>query len=134
MLWNACDLVVPWNDPHRDLDRKLAVAPEGLRVALRGDEIVGTVMVGYEGHRGWINYLAVAPEHRRGGVGRRLMDDAQAWLRQRGCPKINLQVRHGNDAALRFYEAVGFKVDACVSLGMRLEDDTTEQAMGRRDG
>jgi ribosomal protein S18 acetylase RimI-like enzyme len=85
--------------------------------------IVGSVMAGYEGHRGWINYLAVLPECRRRGVGRALMAEAERLLRAAGCPKINLQVRAGNAEVLGFYRAIGFAVDEVVSLGKRLEVD-----------
>ena len=97
--------------------------PEWFLVAARGNEIVGTVMAGYEGHRGWINYLGVAPALQRGGLGRRLMDEAEARLRAAGCPKINLQVRPDNTVAIAFYERIGFAVEGAISLGKRLERD-----------
>ncbi len=122
-LWEACGLVMPWNDPGKDLDRKLAVGDGGLLVLEEAGVAVGTVMVGYEGHRGWLNYLAVSPTHRRRGCGERLVRAAEDWLAERGCPKVNLQVRTANTAAARFYEAVGFRVDDCVSYGKRLIDD-----------
>lgn len=123
-LWHACGLVVPWNDPHRDIARKLKVQPEMFLVGCAGEELVATVMAGYEGHRGWINYLAVHPSSQRSGLGRRMMDEAEDRLRAAGCPKINLQVRTGNEEVLAFYEAIGFSVDDAVSLGKRLEPDT----------
>lgn len=122
-LWRACGLVVPWNDPDKDIDRKRSFQPDLLLVAEEDGAIVATVMAGYEGHRGWINYLAVHPEHRRNGLGRRMMDEAEARLRALGCPKINLQVRKTNTHALGFYEAIGYKVDESVSLGKRLVED-----------
>jgi ribosomal protein S18 acetylase RimI-like enzyme len=122
-LWKACGLTRPQNDPHKDIARKLKVNPEWFLVAERDGEIVGTVMAGYEGHRGWINYLGVAPVLQRGGLGRRLMDEAEARLRAAGCPKINLQVRPDNRAAIAFYERIGFAVEGAVSLGKRLEKD-----------
>lgn len=122
-LWRACGLTRPQNDPHKDIARKLKVNPEWFLVAERDGEIVGTVMAGYEGHRGWINYLGVAPALQRGGLGRRLMDEAEARLRAAGCPKINLQVRPDNRAAIAFYERIGFAVEGAVSLGKRLEKD-----------
>jgi ribosomal protein S18 acetylase RimI-like enzyme len=90
---------------------------------ISGGEIVGSVMAGYEGHRGWINYLAVAPRFRKQGHGRQLMEAAETLLRARGCPKINLQVRASNTEVIRFYEAIGFVVDDVVSFGKRLEHD-----------
>jgi ribosomal protein S18 acetylase RimI-like enzyme len=122
-LWRACGLTRPQNDPHKDIARKLKVNPEWFLVAERAGEIVGTVMAGYEGHRGWINYLGVAPALQRGGLGRRLMDEAEARLRAAGCPKINLQVRPDNRAAIAFYERIGFAVEGAISLGKRLERD-----------
>ncbi len=122
-LWRACGLTRPQNDPRKDIARKLKVNPEWFLVAERGSEIVGTVMVGYEGHRGWINYLGVAPALQRGGLGRRLMNEAERRLRAAGCPKINLQVRPDNRAAIAFYERIGFAVEGTVSLGKRLEKD-----------
>ena len=92
-------------------------------VAVMDGAIAGTVMAGYEGHRGWINYLATSPEHRRRGIARRLMQHAERLLKEAGCPKMNLQVRAGNAAAVAFYRAIGFNVDEVVSMGKRLEDD-----------
>lgn len=124
-LWTTCGLVVPWNDPHRDIQRKLKVQPEMFLVACfePDSRIVGTVMAGYDGHRGWINYLAVHPEHRRKGIGRQLMSEAERRLRAAGCPKINLQVRSGNASVIAFYREAGFTPDDVVSLGKRLEVD-----------
>lgn len=122
-LWRRCEVTRPWNDPHKDINRKLAVQRELFLVAECDDRIVGTVMAGYEGHRGWINYLAVDPDDRRLGYGRALMAEAERLLRARGCPKINLQVRAGNDGAIAFYERLGFADDKVVSFGKRLEHD-----------
>ncbi len=122
-LWTACGLVVPWNDPRRDIERKRKIQPEMFLVAHSENRIIATVMAGYEGHRGWINYLAVHPQHRRAGIGKRMMDEAESRLRAAGCPKINLQVRSNNSAVIHFYEQIGFKPDDVVSLGKRLEPD-----------
>ena len=122
-LWTACDLVRLWNDPYKDIARKLNAQPELFLVGLEDEQVVGTVMAGYEGHRGWINYLAVSLEQQGRGLGRQLMDEAEKRLRALGCPKINLQVRSGNDAVRAFYEAVGYKLDEVVSFGKRLEPD-----------
>ena len=122
-LWTDCGLVVPWNDPRRDIERKLRAQPELLLVGCEGDKIIAAVMVGYDGHRGWINYLAVAPSHRRLGIGRRIMAEAEARLRALGCPKINLQVRTGNREAMEFYRRIGFAADDVVPFGKRLEND-----------
>ncbi len=122
-LWQDCGLVKPWNDPHKDIARKLAVDPELLLVALLEGELVATVMVGYEGHRGWINYLAVSPAQRRSGLGRLMMAEAEQCLLDRGCPKINLQVRSSNREVIAFYLALGYAVDDVVGMGKRLEKD-----------
>jgi len=132
-LWERCGLTRPWNDPRRDITRKQAVRPDLFLVGVEEGEIlnrefhapivVGTVMVGYDGHRGWINYLAVAPEHRRHGLGRALMAEAERLLLAEGCPKINLQVRSGNAEALEFYRRLGYGVDEVVSLGKRIVAD-----------
>ncbi len=122
-LWQACGLVKPQNDPRKDIARKLRVNPEWFLVAESGGRIVGAVMAGYEGHRGWINYLAVDPARRRAGLGRALMAEAERVLRAAGCPKINLQVRPENRDVVAFYEAIGFSVEGAISLGKRLERD-----------
>jgi ribosomal protein S18 acetylase RimI-like enzyme len=122
-LWQACDLVRPWNDPHKDIRRKLGVNPEWFLVGEQDGRIVGTVMAGYEGHRGWINYLAVEPAAQRRGLGRALMAEAERLLRAAGCPKVNLQVRSTNAAVIAFYRRLGYTVDEVTSLGRRLESD-----------
>jgi ribosomal protein S18 acetylase RimI-like enzyme len=122
-LWQRCELTRPWNDPDRDIDRKLALDDGLLLVAEAPGGIVGTVMVGYEGHRGWANYLAVDPERRGERVGSSLMAAAEERLRAVGCPKLNLQVRRGNAGAVAFYEAIGFVEDDVVSMGKRLIED-----------
>jgi ribosomal protein S18 acetylase RimI-like enzyme len=122
-LWRRCGLVQPQNDPAKDIARKARVRPDLFRVGVLDGRIVGTIMIGYEGHRGWINYLAVCPDRRKKGIGRRLMDEAERLLRAEGCPKINLQVRTSNLEVLAFYKAIGFLQDDVVSLGKRLEHD-----------
>jgi ribosomal protein S18 acetylase RimI-like enzyme len=122
-LWHECGLVRPTNDPGRDIARKERVRPDLLLVGTLGATVVASAMVGYEGHRGWINYLAVAPAHRQRGFGRALLAEAERRLRAEGCPKINLQVRSDNAEALAFYRAVGYAVDPVLSLGRRLEHD-----------
>jgi ribosomal protein S18 acetylase RimI-like enzyme len=124
-LWGRCDLIRPTNDPRKDIARKLKVRGDLFLVAENADGIVGTIMIGYEGHRGWINYLAVAPEQRRRGLGRKLMAEAEQRLRAEGCPKINLQVRKRNVEAVRFYEALRYRQDEVLSFGLRLEEDVS---------
>jgi ribosomal protein S18 acetylase RimI-like enzyme len=122
-LWSRCGLTRPWNDPHKDIARKLAVRPDLFLVAEVDGSVIGTVMVGYDGHRGWINYLGVDPDCRRRGVGRALMTEAERLLRLEGCPKINLQVRTGNTEMIEFYRRIGYATDDVVSMGRRLEHD-----------
>jgi len=122
-LWERCGLTRPQNNPYRDIARKLAEQPDLLLVAAEQASLVGSVMAGYEGHRGWVNYLGVDPSRRRNGLGRALMVAAESALSARGCPKINLQVRAGNAEALAFYRSLGYAIDDVVSLGKRLEID-----------
>ena len=130
-LWQTCDLTRPQNDPAKDIARKLRVNPEWFLVAevpsgAAGGEVAslaGSVMAGYEGHRGSINYLAVEPTHQRNGLGGALMAAAEGQLRAAGCPKINLQVRPENAGAIEFYRKIGFVVEGAISLGKRLEVD-----------
>ena len=122
-LWRECVLVVPWNNPQRDIERKMQVQPELFFVGEMDGRIVATVMAGYEGHRGWLNYLAVAPDEQKQGLGRQIVEYAIEKLRERGCPKINLQVRASNKEVIAFYESLGFQVEDTISLGMRLIND-----------
>jgi ribosomal protein S18 acetylase RimI-like enzyme len=121
-LWRDCDLV-RWTDPRKDVARKLRVNPEWFLVGEEEGRVMATCMVGYEGHRGWINLLAVAPSLQGSGHGRAMVAEAERLLRAAGCPKINLQVRTSNLAVLAFYRRLGFKVDEVVSLGKRLLPD-----------
>ena len=128
-LWEACGLTRQWNGPRRDLARKLAHDPELLLVgtapddAATGNQVVAIVMAGYEGHRGWLNYLAVDPVHNGRGFGRAIVAEGERRLGALGCPKTNLQVRHDNAAAIGFGEALGYVVDDAVSMGRRLIHD-----------
>ncbi len=122
-LWFACQLVVPANNPKRDIDRKLLVNPELFLVGSLNQKIVATCMAGYDGHRGWINYLAVSPDHRRQGIATMIMKAAEKRLKSLGCSKINIQIRATNTAVLAFYERIGFANDDVLSMGKRLEPD-----------
>ena len=122
-LWDHCGLLRPWNDPQKDIARKLVVRPDLFLVGVNNGDVVATVMVGYDGHRGWKNYLAVSPDHQRQGLGRAIMQAAEQRLRESGCPKINLQVRTTNQQVIDFYRSLGFQLDDVVSLGKRLERD-----------
>ncbi|MCP4363584.1 MAG: GNAT family acetyltransferase [Chloroflexi bacterium] len=122
-LWQACGLVKPWNDPHKDIQRKLPVGREFFLVGELNGEIVACAMGGYEGHRGWINYLAVHPRQQKMGYGRALMTHLEEMLTAVGCPKINLQIRESNLDVIRFYQAIGYTQDKVVSFGKRLIPD-----------
>ena len=121
--WRSCDLIRAWNDPQKDISRKLQVRPDLFLVGLLNGQIVASVMAGYEGHRGWLNYLAVAPEHQRRGYARAIVDEAERLLRAAGCPKINLQIRSSNHGVIEVYRRLGYSVDDVVSMGKRLEHD-----------
>lgn len=119
-LWYRCSLVVPWNDPQQDIWLKLQVQPELFLVGLIETQVVATIMAGYEGHRGWLNYLAVAPEYQRQGIGQYMVEQATIKLKSMNCPKINIQIRAANAVVLQFYENLGFKIDDVISMGKRL--------------
>lgn len=123
-LWQACDLTRPWNDPVADFDRALATSMSDILVFHDRDVLIASVMVGYDGHRGWVYYLAVHPEHRRKGLGRDMMVAAEAWLRERDAPKIQLMVRSDNADVIAFYEAFGLERQEVVTLGRRLDGDS----------
>lgn len=122
-IWQRCDLTRPWNNPVRDIARKCQVNPELFLVATHGDTLVGTVMVGYDGHRGWMNYLAVDPDAQGQSVGTQLVTMAERLLTERGCPKLNLQIRSSNAQVIAFYRQLGYTQDEVVSLGKRLISD-----------
>ncbi|MCZ6882292.1 MAG: GNAT family acetyltransferase [Gammaproteobacteria bacterium] len=122
-LWKDCGLVVPWNDLVKDIERKLKFDRDLLLVGELAGEIVASVMGGYEGHRGWINYLAVSPRHQRKGYGRLIMEVVELAIRQKGCPKINLQIRGSNTDMASFYQAIGYDIENVIGLGKRLEPD-----------
>lgn len=138
-LWEVCGLTRPWNDPRADIARKLSVQPELFLVAEVGPtapgaqagtvsdrepgEIVGSVMAGYDGHRGWMYYLATAPEHRGIGLGRALVAEAERRLEAMGCPKAQLMVRSDNAAAVGFYSGLGYETNDVLVLGKRLIAD-----------
>jgi len=128
-IWERCGLTRPWNDPGRDIARKQAVDDGLFLVAVHsgdavGDEaVVGSAMFGYDGHRGWVNYLAVDPDHQGQDIARTLMDRGEEMLIRLGCPKLNLQVRSDNRNAIAMYRRLGYDVDDVVSLGKRLIPD-----------
>jgi len=122
-LWEACGLTRPWNDPRRDIARKLTTQPELFLVGTIDAAVMASAMIGYDGHRGWVYYLAVAQAHRGADHGSTLMRLAERLLTERGCPKINLLVRSTNAGVIEFYRKLGYAQDEAVSLGRRLIAD-----------
>ncbi len=119
-LWAECGLQ-RWSDPRKDIARKLKVNPEWFLVGEIDGVVMATCMLGYEGHRAWINLLGVAPAYQKGGHGKALLAEAERLMRAEGCAKINLQVRTTNTGVIAFYGRLGFKLDEVVSMGKRLE-------------
>ena len=119
-LWHRCNLVVPQNDPKKDIAMKLKVQPELFFVGVILSSIVSTVMSGYDGHRGWIYYLAVDPDFQKRGIARRMVEEVESKLRKLGCSKINLQVRNSNNFVIAFYKHIGFGDDDVIGMGKKL--------------
>jgi len=122
-LWHDCNLIVPWNDPVNDIQRKLEVGTELFLIDEFDDKLIASVMGGYDGHRGWIYYLAVAPMYRNRGFAQDMMAEMESRLTELGCPKINLLVRSTNIEVIEFYQSLGYVADQSVSLGKRLISD-----------
>ncbi|MEH3038444.1 MAG: GNAT family acetyltransferase [Sphingomonas paucimobilis] len=126
-LWHACGLTRPWNDPEADFARALGGAGSTILVARDGDVPVGSVMVGHDGHRGWLYYLAVRPALQGRGIGTALFDAAEQWLSARSVPKLQLMVREDNEAALAFYRRLGLEQQNVIVFGRFLDDATKVQ-------
>lgn len=127
-LWEVPGLTRPWNDPRRDIERKLAVQPELFLVAVDpADRVVGSVMAGYDGHRGWLYYLASDPGHRGQGIGRALVVEAERRLLAYGCPKVQLMVRTENEQAMAFYDRLGYERFEVATTGRRLIADDAQE-------
>ncbi|KFX05961.1 acetyltransferase [Pectobacterium betavasculorum] len=122
-LWERCDLLRPWNDPEMDIERKLNHDPDLFLVAEVNGEIVGSVMGGYDGHRGSAYYLGVHPDFRGRGIANALISRLEKKLIARGCPKLNLMVREDNDAVIGMYEKLDYEIVDCILLGKRLIED-----------
>lgn len=120
-LWETCGLTRPWNDPNDDIDRAIAAREATILVGYARDQLIGSVMAGHDGHRGWVYYLAVDPAQQGRGLGRELMEEAGLWLLSRGAPKLELMVREGNDRAAKFYEALGFERQPVTVYGKWLK-------------
>ncbi|SMB43530.1 putative acyltransferase with acyl-CoA N-acyltransferase domain [Serratia proteamaculans] len=122
-LWERCDLLRPWNDPEMDIERKLNHDPDLFLVAEVGGEVVGSVLGGYDGHRGSAYYLGVHPDYRGRGIANALISRLEKKLIARGCPKIQLMVREDNDTVIEMYEKLGYEIQNVTSLGKRLIED-----------
>jgi len=120
-LWQACGLTRPWNDPAADARRAIDGATSAVLGLADGEVLLGTVMVGVDGHRGWMYYLAVDPGRRREGLGRVLVTAAEAWLRRHGAPKVQLMVRGSNTSTLAFYQRLGYTDQDVAVLGKFLD-------------
>lgn len=119
-LWNTCGLTRPWNDPDKDIDRKMSFQPDLFFVCEVDNVVVGSAMAGYDGHRGSLFYLAVLPSLQGESYGQQLMSHAEQALQSLGCPKLNIVVRSSNDVVLGFYNKLSYSTDDVVSLGKRL--------------
>ena len=120
-LWHAAGLTRPWNDPVADLERAVAGPASTVLAVTSSGRLVGTVMLGHDGHRGWVYYLAVAGEWQRRGVGTALMRACEQWLVDRDIPKLQLMVRSDNAGARSFYAPLGYDPVDVVVLGRRLD-------------
>lgn len=118
-LWQECGLTRPWNDPYGDFERAVEGDSSMILGTYDGDELIGTAMVGVDGHRGWVYYVATSPDRRGQGIGHALMAAAEDWVSSRGTPKIQLMVRRSNTAVVDFYNALGYEEQDCVVLGRR---------------
>lgn len=123
-LWRTCDLTRLWNDPVSDFTKAVENSTSDILLLTISDTLIATIMVGFDGHRGWVYYLAVHPDHRRRGLGKRMMEAAEDWLRERGAPKIQLMVRSDNADVIAFYEALGLERQDVVTLGRRLDGES----------
>lgn len=115
-LWQVCGLTRPWNDPSADIALARARENSDILVAEQAGILTVTVMIGHDGHRAWVYYLAVDPDHRRKGLARVAMDAAEEWARARGVPKMHLMVRPENRAVMSFYDALGYEVGATTLM------------------
>lgn len=120
-LWHESGLTRPWNDPHADLTRATDSPCSTVLAAVEDGVLTGTAMVGHDGHRGWVYYLAVRPGRRRAGLGRDLMNASERWLMQRKVPKVNLMVRTTNTSVVAFYESLGYEDGEVLVLGKVLD-------------
>jgi len=122
-LWQRCALTVPWNDPYKDIERKVLFQPELFLIGTIDGRVAATAMGGYDGHRGWIYYLGVDPQFRGNGFGSMIVEELESKIRALGCQKINLMVRATNAEVINFYSRLGYRTDDVVALGKRITPD-----------
>jgi hypothetical protein len=120
-LWSDCGLTRPWNPPDRDIDFCLKSKHGAILIGELDGQIAASVMVGHDGHRGWVYYVAADPNQQRKGLGAAIMAAAEAWLQQRGVPKVMLLIRPENKKVARFYKALGYAVEPRVLMTRRLD-------------
>jgi len=119
-LWKICNLIVPWNNPRTDIQRKLSENPELFFVGTIENRLIATCIAGFDGHRGWVYYVAVHPDYQQNGIATKIMEHAEIKLREIGCPKIQLMVRESNLGVIEFYKKIGYKIDPLVTMGKTL--------------
>ena len=122
-LWNDCELTVSWNNPRKDVSRKLTEKPDIFLVGEINGKVIACVMGGYDGHRGSINYMAVSPQHQKQGYAKQLMKEVESRLLKLGCPKINIMIRDTNKKVIQFYKSIGYSTDPVICMGKRLIPD-----------
>ena len=122
-IWKECGLIRSWNNPKKDVQRKVITQKDLFFVAGLSNRIIATAMFGYDGHRGWLNYFVVLPQFQKSGYGKQLLEFGEKILLDKGCPKINLQIRADNKDAINFYNKVGYDEDEVISFGKRLIED-----------
>lgn len=125
-LWEQCGLMRPWNDPEADLRRALDGSASTVLAAVAEGQLLATAMVGHDGHRGWVYYLAVSPHLQGRGLGRQMMRACEAWVVARGIPKIQLMVRTGDAPVVAFYERLGYSEQQVVVMGRRLDQNLSQ--------
>lgn len=123
-LWQDCGLIVPWNDPRTDIARKQSDSPDLFFIGTLDGEVIASCMAGYDGHRGWMYYLAVKNSHQGKGYASMLVRHIESALIERGCPKVELMVRKTNESVISFYESIGYSFDPVIVLSKRLIEDS----------
>ena len=115
-IWEEVKLVRSWNNPNDDIENALSTLTSTILLLCSENQIIGTVMVGYDGHRGWIYYLAVRTELQKQGYGKKMVQEAENWLRAKNVPKVNLMIRNTNEQVKGFYQAIGYKDDEVITM------------------